>query len=249
MKEVVVDKLSAAWKWVKENIGYIAAGVVLVVGVVLCFVAPPLGASVLIGMGLSFGMSWLMNGEITQDTFLEAALGGVLGAIGLGIAGGAARALAGSLGSRLIASITGSRLLGPLASGIRNGVTKLPGPLRSIFSRAGVVGAVEGSGTSVADDLLHGRGINWKNAIIAGVGGAALVGVTAFAVPVFNKVKQLDLGIPAVKSETDELFDSFQRCLKARSTERYTAMIELPCGNRTPDPKTPKVEKDISLVP
>jgi len=32
MKEVVVDKLSAAWKWVKENIGYIAAGVVLVVG-------------------------------------------------------------------------------------------------------------------------------------------------------------------------------------------------------------------------
>jgi hypothetical protein len=118
----------------------------------------------------------------------------------------------------LIASITGSRLLGPLASGFRNVVTKLPGPLRSIFSRAGI-------------------------------GGAALVGVTAFAVPVFNKVKQLDLGIPTVKAETDELFDSFKRCLKARSTDRYTAMIELPCGNRTPDPKTPKVEKDTSLVP
>ncbi|MBA4549662.1 hypothetical protein I8U20_11200 [Thermoactinomyces intermedius] len=122
------------------------------------------------------------------------------------------------MGSRLIASITGSRLLGPLASGFRNVVTKLPGPLRSIFSRAGI-------------------------------GGAALVGVTAFAVPVFNKVKQLDLGIPTVKSETDELFYSFKRCLKARSTDRYTAMIELPCGNRTPDPKTPKVEKDTSLVP
>ena len=249
MVEVVVDGLSAAWEWIKDNIGYIAAGAVLIVGVVLCFVAPPLGASILIGMGLSFGISWLINGEITQDTFLEAAIGGALGAIGLGIAGGAARALAGSLGSRLITSITGSRLLGPLTSGLRNLVSKLPAPLRSIFSRAGVVGSVEGVGTSVADDLIHGRNINWKNAIIAGVGGAALVGVTAFAVPVFNKVKDLDLGMPAITSKLDEFIDDFKKCVTTRPATHYTAVIILSCGDNTPEPKPPKVEKDPSLVP
>ncbi|MBA4549661.1 hypothetical protein H1R82_00345 [Thermoactinomyces intermedius] len=91
MKEVVVDKLSTAWKWVKENIGYIAAGVVLVVGMVVCFVAPLLGVSVLIGMGLSFGMSWLMNGEITQAPFWKQPSAVRWGAIGMGIAGGADR--------------------------------------------------------------------------------------------------------------------------------------------------------------
>lgn len=249
MVEVVVDGLSAAWEWIKDNIGYIAAGAVLIIGVVLCFVAPPLGASILIGMGLSFGISWLINGEITQDTFLEAAIGGVLGAIGLGIAGGAARALAGSLGSRLITSITGSRLLGPLASGLRNLAGKLPAPLRSIFSRAGVVGSVEGAGTSIADDLIHGRGINWRNAVIAGVGGAALVGITAFAVPVFNKVKDLDLGMPAITSNVDEFFDSLKKCFATQPSSRYTAMVRLPCGDHTPEPRTPKVEKDTSLTP
>ena len=91
-----MDALSTVWEWVKKYKEYIACAVVLVIGIVLCFfpLTSGLGASILWGMGISFLVSAGLNGGINKDTFMEAAIGGVLGVLGFGIAGGLAKGLA-----------------------------------------------------------------------------------------------------------------------------------------------------------
>ncbi|MBA4603655.1 hypothetical protein [Thermoactinomyces mirandus] len=73
------------------------------------------------------------------------------------------------MGQKLITGAAKSKVLGPLARGGSKLISKLPKPMQQIFAEAGFVGSVEGAGTSLADDLLHGRKINWKNALISGV--------------------------------------------------------------------------------
>jgi hypothetical protein len=58
---------------------YVALAAVVIVGIALCFV-PPLGEEILAGVALSFIMSVMMNGgKIDKNTFMDAAIGGLLG--------------------------------------------------------------------------------------------------------------------------------------------------------------------------
>ncbi|MBH8597481.1 MULTISPECIES: deaminase domain-containing protein [unclassified Thermoactinomyces] len=202
--KVVVDGLSSAWDWIVKYKEYVAFTAVVIVGIALCLV-PPLGEEILAGVALSFIMSVLMNGgKIDKNTFMDAAIGGLLGPIGGGIAGGVSRALESGVGRRLVTWLVESRAFGPL---IRYGgklISKLPSPIQKIFSKAGFIGSVEGAGTSISDDLLHGRKINWKMAFFAGLFGAGMVGVVSFAQPVIDKatasIKPLLAKIPIVKN-------------------------------------------------
>jgi hypothetical protein len=203
--EVVIDTLSAVWDWIVKFKEYIAFAGVLILGIVLCIFATPLGIAVLSGMALSFVISMALNGwEINKMTFLEAAIGGLLGLIGGGITAGASRGLASGIGQKLIMGAKNSKVLGPVLRGGQKLVSKLPAPLQNMFTKGGVIGAVEGAGTSVADDILHGRKINWKNAVLSGIGGAALVGLGSFIVPKLDPI--IDKVTTAFKkSETVEI--------------------------------------------
>jgi hypothetical protein len=203
--EVVIDTLSAVWDWIVKFKEYIAFAGVLILGIVLCIFATPLGIAVLSGMALSFVISMALNGwEINKMTFVEAAIGGLLGLIGGGITAGASRGLASGIGQKLIMGAKNSKVLGPVLRGGQKLVSKLPAPLQNMFTKGGVIGAVEGAGTSVADDILHGRKINWKNAVLSGIGGAALVGLGSFIVPKLDPI--IDKVTTAFKkSETVEI--------------------------------------------
>lgn len=208
MAEVIVDSLSAVWDWIVKYKEYIAFTGVVILGIVLCFVAPPLGAAVLSGVALSFIISVALNdGKIDKTTFLEGAIGGLLGLCGMGIAGGLTRGLATGLGQKLITGLANSKVLGPILLKGSKLISKLPSPLQKIFTKAGLVGGVEGAGTSIVDDKLHGRSINWKMAIFSGLIGAATVGVVAFAQPVIDKTtaafKPIIEKIPIVKNLDD----------------------------------------------
>ncbi|MBA4601724.1 HNH endonuclease [Thermoactinomyces sp. AMNI-1] len=76
--------------------------------------------------------------------------------------------------------------------------------MQQVFGKAGLIGSVEGAGTSIADDLLHGRKINWKKALLSGVAGAALVGAGAFIIPkvepIVNKVTTAFQKAPVVQA-------------------------------------------------
>ncbi|MBH8591006.1 hypothetical protein ACFO25_04910 [Paenactinomyces guangxiensis] len=247
--EVVIDALSAAWDWIVDNYEYIVSGIVLVVGIVLCFFAPPLGASILIGWAVSFGISFAMNGwKIDETTWLDAGIGGLLGLVGMGFAGGIARGLATGLGRKMITGLANAKILGPILKGGGKLISKLPAPIQKIFSKAGFIGSVEGAGTSIVDDLLRGREINWKNALIAGFGGALFVGVGAFVAPkidpIVDKVttafKEYTRPIVAKVSPAVEKLDDFDitKCFSYQKQPRYSAFIDLPSiGNcfRSPD--------------
>ncbi|MBI0387747.1 MULTISPECIES: hypothetical protein [Thermoactinomyces] len=70
--EVVIDTLSAVWDWIVKFKEYIAFAGVLILGIVLCIFATPLGIAVLSGMALSFVISMALNGwEINKMTFLK----------------------------------------------------------------------------------------------------------------------------------------------------------------------------------
>ncbi|MBH8609420.1 hypothetical protein [Thermoactinomyces sp. CICC 10521] len=229
--KVVVDGLSAAWNWIVKYKEYIACAAVVIVGVVLCFVAPPLGASVLIGAASSFLISVALNGgRIDKNTFLDAAIGALLGLCGAGIAGGASRALATGVGQKLLTGLAESRFLGPLLRGGSKLIGKLPGPLQKIFTRSGFIGSIEGAGTSVADDLLHGRKINWKIMIFSGIFGAGMVSLVHFAEPAINKaafsLEPLLTKTPIVKN----LFKSTTNCVALNQVRGYFA-VATPCIN------------------
>ncbi|MBH8602105.1 MAG: nucleic acid/nucleotide deaminase domain-containing protein [Thermoactinomyces vulgaris] len=230
MAEVVVDALSTVWEWVKKYKEYIACAVVLVIGIVLCFfpLTSGLGASILWGMGISFLVSAGLNGGINKDTFMEAAIGGVLGVLGFGIAGGLAKGLASGIGQKLIMGLKNTPGLGAVLRGGQQLLPKLPGPFQKMFSRTGLIGAVEGAGTSVADDILHNRNINVLNAIMAGVFGAGAVAVVHFATPAVNKAfTSLEpiLGkTPIVKN----IIMKVDGCVGNRTSAGYLASIEIP---------------------
>ncbi|WP_246333761.1 HNH endonuclease [Thermoactinomyces mirandus] len=203
--DVVVDALAATWDWTQKFKEYIAFAGVLILGIALCFFAPPLGVSVLTGMALSLVIGTGLNGwKFDKTVFLEAAIGGLLGLIGGGITGGASRAMASGFGKKLVTGVTNSKVLGPLARGGGKLISKLPKPMQQVFGKAGLIGSVEGAGTSIADDLLHGRKINWKKALLSGVAGAALVGAGAFIIPkvepIVNKVTTAFQKAPVVQA-------------------------------------------------
>lgn len=225
--EVVIDALSAAWDWVAKYKEYIAFSIALLASIVLCFFPPVsgLGAAILWGMGISFLVSVGLNGGINENTFLEAAIGGLLGIFGLGIAGGVSKGLATGAGQRLIMGVKNSRISGPVLRGGQKLVSRLPSPLQKIFTKAGFISSVEGTGTTIADDLLHGRKINWKNAILAGFFGAGAVGFVHFAQPVVNKAfGSLELVLartPIVKNLITKVDD----CVAVRQTGGYHAFF------------------------
>ncbi|MBA4601545.1 hypothetical protein H2C83_04255 [Thermoactinomyces sp. AMNI-1] len=203
--DVVVDALAATWDWTQKFKEYIAFAGVLILGIALCFFAPPLGVSVLTGMALSLVIGAGLNGwKFDKIVFLEAAIGGLLGLVGGGITGGTSRAMASGFGKKLVTGVANSKVLGPLARGGGKLISKLPKPMQQVFGKAGLIGSVEGAGTSVADDLLHRRKINWKKALLSGVAGAALVGAGAFIVPkvepIVNKVTTAFQKAPVVKA-------------------------------------------------
>ncbi|WP_156097701.1 hypothetical protein [Thermoactinomyces sp. Gus2-1] len=117
MAEVVIDTMSTAWEWGKKYKEYIAFAGVLILGIVLCIFATPLGRAVLSGMALSFVISMALNGwEINKMTFLEVAIGGILGLVGGGITAGASRGLASGIGQKLIMGAKNSKVLGACSS-------------------------------------------------------------------------------------------------------------------------------------
>jgi hypothetical protein len=229
--KIVVDGLSSAWDWIVKYKEYVAFAAVVIIGIALCFV-PPLGEEILAGVALSFIMSVILNGgKIDKNTFLEAAIFGLLGPIGgAGIAGGVSRGLATGVGQKLLTGLAESRFLGPLFRGGSKLIGKLPGPLQKIFSRSGFIGSIEGAGTSVADDLLHGRKINWKMMIFSGIFGAGMVGLVHFAEPAINKaassLEPLLTKTPIVKN----LFNSATKCVALNQGRGYLA-VATPCIN------------------
>jgi hypothetical protein len=231
MAEVVIDTMSTAWEWVKKYKEYIAFAGVLILGIVLCIFATPLGRAVLSGM-LSFVISMALNGwEINKMTFLEVAIGGILGLVGGGITAGASRGLASGIGQKLIMGAKNSKVLGPVLRGGQKLVSKLPAPLQKMFGKGGAIGAVEGAGTSVADDILHGRKINWKNAILAGIFGAGSVAVVHFAQPAINKAVASLEPVLAKTPIVKNVFNKVGDCVAVRQTGRYHALIDIPFSN------------------
>ncbi|MBH8585363.1 hypothetical protein [Thermoactinomyces sp. CICC 10520] len=232
MAEVVIDTMSTAWEWVKKYKEYIAFAGVLILGIVLCIFATPLGRAVLSGMALSFVISMVLNGwEINKMTFLEVAIGGILGLVGGGITAGASRGLASGIGQKLIMGAKNSKVLGPVLRGGQKLVSKLPAPLQKMFGKGGAIGAVEGAGTSVADDILHGRKINWKNAILAGIFGAGSVAVVHFAQPAINKAVASLEPVLAKTPIVKNVFNKVGDCVAVRQTGRYHALIDIPFSN------------------
>jgi hypothetical protein len=226
MAEVVIDTLSTAWEWVKKYKEYIAFAGVLILGIVLCIFATPLGIAVLSGMALSFVISMALNGwEINKMTFLEAAIGGILGLVGGGITAGASRALASGIGQKLIMGAKNSKVLGAVLQGGQKLVSKLPAPLQKMFGKGGAIGAVEGAGTSVADDILHGRKINWKNAFLAGLFGAGSVAVVHFAQPVVNKAVASLEPVLAKTPIVKNIFNKVDDCVAVQPTRGYHALF------------------------
>lgn len=244
--EVFVDALTATWDWIVKFKEYIAFAGVLILSIALCFFAPPLGAAVLTGMALSLFIGAGLNGwKFDKTVFLEAAIGGLLGLIGGGITGGATRIITSSFGKKLVTSISNSRVLGSLIKGGQKLIGKLPKPMQQIFGKAGFIGFVEGAGTNIADDLLHRRKINWRNAFLSGVTGAALVGAGAFIIPkveplitkvttafqktpVVKVAKQLDDCLPFAYQQPTQgylalanpPFTEFSQCVSAKSTNK-----------------------------
>jgi hypothetical protein len=227
MAEVVIDTLSSAWEWVKKYKEYIAFAVVLVVGVVLCLfpLTSGLGAAILWGMGISFLVSAVLNGGINKNTFLEAAIGGILGLVGGGITAGASRALTSGIGQKLVMGAKNSKVLGSVLQGGQKLVSKLPAPLQKVFGKGGFLGSVEGAGTSVTDDILHGRKINWKNAILAGVFGAGSVAVVHFAQPAINKAVQQLEPVLAKTPIVKNIFNKVDDCFAVQPTRGYHALF------------------------
>ncbi|MBA4551313.1 hypothetical protein H1043_05995 [Thermoactinomyces vulgaris] len=227
MAEVVIDTLSSAWEWVKKYKEYIAFSVVLVVGVVLCLfpLTSGLGAAILWGMGISFLVSAVLNGGINKNTFLEAAIGGILGLVGGGITAGASRALTSGIGQKLVMGAKNSKVLGSVLQGGQKLVSKLPAPLQKVFGKGGFLGSVEGAGTSVTDDILHGRKINWKNAILAGVFGAGSVAVVHFAQPAINKAVQQLEPVLAKTPIVKNIFNKVDDCFAVQPTRGYHALF------------------------
>ncbi|RMB01381.1 colicin-lik bacteriocin with DNase/tRNase domain [Thermoactinomyces vulgaris] len=112
--------------------------------------------------------------------------------------------MASGIGQKLIMGAKNSKFLGPVLRGGQKLVSKMPAPIQKMFTKGGFIGAAEGAGTSVADDILHGRKINWKNAVLSGIGGAALVGLGSFIVPKLDPI--IDKVTTAFKkSETVEI--------------------------------------------
>jgi hypothetical protein len=230
MTKVVVDGLSSAWDWIVKYKEYVAFTAVVIVGIALCLV-PPLGEEILAGVALSFIISVMMNGgRIDKNTFMDAAIGGLLGPIGDGIAVGVSRALESGVGRRLVTWLVESRVFG---SGLKYGgklISKMPGPIQRMFSKAGFISGVENAGVSIVDDILHGRKINWKRALISGAVGTALLGVGVFIVPkiepVVNKVTT------AFKEYTEPILAKANRLEKCVSyqqpTQGYFASVRFP---------------------
>ena len=224
--EVVIDTLSAVWDWIVKFKEYIAFAGVLILGIVLCIFATPLGIAVLSGMALSFVISMALNGwEINKMTFLETAIGGILGLVGGGITAGASRGLASGIGQKLIMGAKNSKVLGSVLRGGQKLVSKLPAPLQKVFSKGGAIGAVEGAGTSVADDILHGRKINWKNAILAGIFGAGSVAVVHFAQPAINKAVASLEPVLAKTPIVQNVFNKVGDCVAVRQAGGYHAFF------------------------
>jgi hypothetical protein len=151
-----------------------------------------------------------------------------LGLIGGGITAGASRGLASSIGQKLIMGVKNSKILGPVLQGGQKLVSKLPAPMQKVFGRGGAIGAVEGAGTSVADDILHGRKINWKNAFLAGVFGAGSVAVVHFAQPVVNKAVASMEPVLAKTPIVKNVFNKVGDCVAVRQTGGYHALIDIP---------------------
>ncbi|WP_132223175.1 hypothetical protein [Laceyella sacchari] len=64
------------------------------------------GASILIGWAISFGFSLALNGDkVDKHTFMEAAIGGVLGIVSLGLAGGITKGLASAYGQKAVTAL------------------------------------------------------------------------------------------------------------------------------------------------
>jgi hypothetical protein len=146
----------AAWNWTVEHKEEIGAGITVAAGVGLLFVpgGQALGAGILIGAAVSGGMA-AYNGADFKEIAQAAMVGGLTGMAGGGVGNVVGRGLMAGL-SRAASSHF-----------IR---TRLPG-------LAGTMSA--GGSESLADDFLHGRKFNWKNAGIAALtAGGMLVGGT-----------------------------------------------------------------------
>ncbi|MBA4836657.1 hypothetical protein H1R82_08455 [Thermoactinomyces intermedius] len=175
---------------------------------------------------MSFVISMALNGwEINKMTFLEAAIGGLLGLIGGGITAGASRGLASGIGQKLIMGAKNSKFLGPVLRGGQKLVSKMPAPIQKMFTKGGFIGAAEGAGTSVTDDILHGRKINWKNAVLAGFFGAGSVVVVHFAQPAVNKAVASMEPVLAKTPIVKNLFTKVDDCIAARQTGGYHAFF------------------------
>jgi hypothetical protein len=146
----------AAWDWTVEHKEEIGAGLTVAAGVGLLFVpgGQALGAGILIGAAVGGGIA-AYNGADSKEIAQAAMVGGLTGMVGGGVGNVVGRGLMAGL-SRAASS-----------NFIR---TRLPG-------LAGTMSA--GGSESLADDFLHGRKFNWKNAGIAALtAGGMLVGGT-----------------------------------------------------------------------
>ncbi|MDR6224184.1 DUF4244 domain-containing protein [Desmospora profundinema] len=148
------QKASDGWEWVKDNKEYIAAGAVVAAGVGLMFVpgGQLLGGSILAGALVSGGIA-AYGGADSKEIAQAAMFGGLTGAVGGGVGNVVGRGLMAGL-SRAASSNFVCTRFPALASGISAGGSE-----------------------SLADDFLHGRKLDWKNAGIAALtAGGMLVG-------------------------------------------------------------------------
>ncbi|MFC4076165.1 DNA/RNA non-specific endonuclease [Salinithrix halophila] len=154
------------WEWTKEHKEEIAVAATIAAGVGLLFVpgGQAFGAGILIGAATSGGIAYF-SGADSKTIAREMTFGGITGIIGGGVGFGLGK----------VAVVGASRMATSSFA-------------RRMFPRIFGVGGAGGA-ESIADDLLHGRRVNWKNATIAtltaiGVFGGSFIGGKMLGDPV-----------------------------------------------------------------
>jgi hypothetical protein len=106
-------------------------------------------------------------------------------------------------------------------------ISQLPGAFQKFFTQSGFIRSVKSVRTSIAD-LLHGKKVNRKMAVVSGLVGTAMVGVS-FAIPLVKPMINMLAKNPIVKKLDD--------CFAYNQTPGYFALAKSPfnCVFHSPD--------------
>ena len=181
---------------------------------------------------LSFVISMALNGwEINKMTFLEVAIGGILGLVGGGITAGASRGLASGIGQKLIMGAKNSKVLGPVLRGGQKLVSKLPAPLQKMFGKGGAYRSRRGCRHQCGRRYFAWTEDQLEKCHFGRNFWSGSVAVVHFAQPAINKAVASLEPVLAKTPIVKNVFNKVGDCVAVRQTGRYHALIDIPFSN------------------